>query len=120
MEVDHVFIIQIASLFQGWKRDYLNNQDNLYSDELPTLDEFDKLSHTMIEDARYKKLYQMLNNLNSEDYLDFLTIYYLGKGSINSFERGREEVKAFGNHPIEKMLKKFNLDLYLNKGDKLR
>lgn len=114
--VDHDFIMEIVSLFKSWKSEYYQKVEE-EKEDLFLGKEYEQWRDNLHEDNRYKRMYEMLSDLNEDEFLDFLTIYYLGRGIIKDFENDREVVKSFGDHPVKKILGKTFLDKYLIKGD---
>jgi hypothetical protein len=112
MYVDSDFVLEIADLHES-----LMN-DPKYEDE-GDLEKWDPdIGPNKKDDERYLKMHKMLSSLNEEEWLDFLCIYYLGRGSINDVVKDREYVKSLGSHVVEQILGKINLAKYLREADK--
>jgi hypothetical protein len=119
MTIDYDFITKFIDLFSRWKSKYLIKPSDREISDLEPIEEFDASLAKALNDQDYIEMYKMLGELNEEEYLDFLTIYYLGIGTVSNFKDGRKQVRKLDKHPVEKILGKSNLDGYLIEGHKL-
>ncbi|MCB9211591.1 MAG: DUF3775 domain-containing protein [Ignavibacteriales bacterium] len=114
-KVDSEFILGIASLHKELRQN--NEKENK---DLSFVDFVNKQMKETIPDPIYLSLETKLKSLDDEEWLDFLAVYYLGKGTYTTYRDARENVKHLGPHNINQMIKKGNLAKYLVEGDQKR